>query len=307
MFEKILQYQLHCWNIVGRHLVFVHNEREVNIERKYTHIHLVRLGDTIQQTEVTSIKTTEVTFYRENEDGARRNSSRYVDFLGFYQNYLILANNNMIRYGRCPEDLFRRDSFTLEYSKICQIKQQVRILDIVAIQNSQPCLIVESTDTQLNFLAMDFEPLRDIMVVSEMSELVPGNSRHDPHTKVKSKIFLDKDGNQCHCAISLRKSGSVCFYWNFRLVDEEVITDPLTQGYFTDIEADFYNLYFQKSSFITQTEKSKSKFSALRQKIDGTTSRRSKIMKKASKVADKGRFDPSSDKIDELQKYKEAF
>lgn len=68
-------------------------------------------------------------------------------------------------------------------------------MDLVAIQNYSPCLIVETSDTQLNFLSIDFEPLRDIMVVSEMSELVPGNSRHDPHTKVKSKIFLDKEGN----------------------------------------------------------------------------------------------------------------
>lgn len=124
VFEKILQYQLHCWNIIGKYLVYVHNEREVNVERKYTHIHMVKLGETQAQTETTSVKTTEVTFYGDQDhSGSSHRNARFVEFLGFYNNYLVLANQSMIRYGKCPEDIFRRESFILEYSKICQIKQ----------------------------------------------------------------------------------------------------------------------------------------------------------------------------------------
>lgn len=60
-------------------------------------------------------------------------------------------------------------------------------------------------------------------------------------------------------AIALRKSGSLDFYWNFRLVDEYIITNPVVQGYFTDVDVDFRSIYFTKIYYKVKTEGGSSK------------------------------------------------
>jgi hypothetical protein len=47
----------------------------------------------------------------------------------------------------------------------------------------------------------------------------------------------------------LRHSGSVDFFWNFRVVDSFVVDDLVVDGYVEDIDSDFGFLYYKMVTF----------------------------------------------------------
>jgi hypothetical protein len=65
--------------------------------------------------------------------------------------------------------------------------------------------------------------------------------------KLISTIFLSEEsGEYKQCGVALRMSGSIDFYWQFRVVDSQKVEDIVVDGYVEDIDSDFGFIYFIK-------------------------------------------------------------
>ena len=47
----------------------------------------------------------------------------------------------------------------------------------------------------------------------------------------------------------MRQSGSLDYFWNFRVVDSFTVTDKLVDGFVDDIYSDFDFMYYSKITF----------------------------------------------------------
>ena len=69
--------------------------------------------------------------------------------------------------------------------------------------------------------------------------------------KLISTCFRDAVSRQYRqCGIALRESGSLDFYWNYRIVDTLEVNDRLFDGYVEEIDSDFEFLYYKKISYV---------------------------------------------------------
>lgn len=78
----------------------------------------------------------------------------------------------------------------------------------------------------------------------------PTTEEKDPVKKLISTIFLSEETFEYkQCGIALRHSGSIDFFWNFRVVDSRLVNDLVVDGYVEDIESDFGFLYYKLVTF----------------------------------------------------------
>jgi hypothetical protein len=50
--------------------------------------------------------------------------------------------------------------------------------------------------------------------------------------------------------VALRESGSLDFFWNYRIVDSFEVKDELFDGYVEDIDSDFEFIYYKKVNYV---------------------------------------------------------
>jgi hypothetical protein len=88
--------------------------------------------------------------------------------------------------------------------------------------------------------------------------VVSTNKSYDPVKKLISTCFKDNVSGQFkQCGVALRESGSLDFFWNYRIVDSFVVKDELFDGYVEDIDSDFEFIYYKKVSYIWGQDKIK--------------------------------------------------
>jgi hypothetical protein len=98
---------------------------------------------------------------------------------------------------------------------------------------------------------------------------------YDPVKKLISIVFKCNDSEQFkHCGIALRNSGSLDFFWNYRIVDSFEVEDRMFDGFVADISADFGYLYYKKIHFDWETD-------TIKEEIKDTSSDTFKNFKKA--------------------------
>jgi hypothetical protein len=79
--------------------------------------------------------------------------------------------------------------------------------------------------------------------------------------KLISVIFKCNDsGSFKQCGIALRNTGSVDFFWNYRIVDSFEVQDLMFGGFVEAISADFGFLYYKKIQFKWENETIKEEF-----------------------------------------------
>lgn len=95
------------------------------------------------------------------------------------------------------------------------------------------------------------------LILNEMSDnAVSTNTNYDPVKKLISTCFKDNVSGQFkQCGVALRESGSLDFFWNYRIVDTFEVKDELFDGYVEDIDSDFEFIYYKKVSYIWGQDK----------------------------------------------------
>lgn len=91
--------------------------------------------------------------------------------------------NNAISY---------KDSHLLDNWKEVMFSRTVKVMNIVEIQGGHACIIVETDDTQINFLQMRIPKETERIEFLELNEIIKEpKRRYDPVVSLKSVIFFD--------------------------------------------------------------------------------------------------------------------
>jgi len=130
-----------------------------------------------------------------------------------------------------------------------KFKVGVILLQIVEIQEGAPCLVTENKGNEISFFKLSVHNA-EIRLHELCDHSVALNDKYDNVRKFRSVIFKCEDtGDYKQCGLALRYSGSLDFFWNFRVVDSFIVRDKIIDGFVDDIESDFGFLYYKIIKF----------------------------------------------------------